>query len=332
MTLAHVVFDASRLERLRRGAVAVRSDPAVFSVTGMGALQCLQGMLTNDLAKPGDQSLIYGAMLTAKGMIVVDLWIVRRPQEFLLITDPAAREVALEQFRKQLPPRLARVGDRTGSLGWLRLYGEQALGALRFAGLGLVPEHEGGVTDGGTPDQPLFIARPNALAPFKACLFGSETALERASAALSRASVSRGGVEDAEAARILSGWPALGTEIQEKTLPQEVRYDAIDGVSYTKGCYTGQETVARLHFRGHTNRELRGLHWSSPTLATIADPTVSDTDGKEIGTVRSVLSLPDQQFGLALLRREVEPGRTVMAAGRPAMVIALPFAEALPDI
>ena len=66
-----------------------------------------------------------------------------------------------------------------------------------------------------------------------------------------------------QAARILAGWPALGAEIDERTLPQEVRYDEIGGVSYTKGCYTGQETVARLHFRGHPNRELRGLWWRS---------------------------------------------------------------------
>ena len=77
---------------------------------------------------------------------------------------------------------------------------------------------------------------------------------------------------DHHAARILAGWPALGAEIDERTLPQEVRYDEIGGVSYTKGCYTGQETVARLHFRGHPNRELRGLWWRSdePERSTAA--------------------------------------------------------------
>src|SRR5204863_149594 len=58
-----------------------------------------------------------------------------------------------------------------------------------------------------------------------------------------------------ELARILAGWPRLGAEVDDKTIPQEVRFDEIGGVSYTKGCYTGQETVARLHFRGHANRQ-----------------------------------------------------------------------------
>src|SRR5207253_1404740 len=58
-----------------------------------------------------------------------------------------------------------------------------------------------------------------------------------------------------ELARILAGWPRLGAEVDEKTIPQEVRFDEIGGVSYTKGCYTGQETVARLHFRGRAGRD-----------------------------------------------------------------------------
>ena len=93
-----------------------------------------------------------------------------------------------------------------------------------------------------------------------ALLIGSQAAVEAAGRARSTGAGATGGTsEDREAARILAGWPRLGAEIEERTLPQEVRYDEIGGVSYTKGCYTGQETVARLHFRGHTNRELRGL-------------------------------------------------------------------------
>jgi len=101
-----------------------------------------------------------------------------------------------------------------------------------------------------------------------------------------------------------------------------VRYDGIGGVSYTKGCYTGQETVARVHFRGHTNRELRGLHWNDP--APLGDRTVRRGE-KEVGTVRSTLALDDRLLGLAMLRREVDVGDTVVAGGREARVTALPF-------
>ncbi len=79
-SIAHVLTDSARARS------SVRTEPAAFSVTGMGALQCLQGLLTNDLVKPGDHSLVYGALLTPKGMIVVDFWVLRRPQRI-----PAAR-------------------------------------------------------------------------------------------------------------------------------------------------------------------------------------------------------------------------------------------------
>ena len=115
-----------------------------------------------------------------------------------------------------------------------------------------------------------------------------------------------GDENDLHAARILAGWPALGAEIDERTLPQEVRYDEIGGVSYTKGCYTGQETVARLHFRGHTNRELRGLRWRGPGR--------SRRPGRRCGGARRSArcaprsAVDGRAIGLAIVRREVGPG------------------------
>jgi folate-binding protein YgfZ len=124
------------------------------------------------------------------------------------------------------------------------------------------------------------------------------------------------------AARLLAGWPTLGVEIDERTLPQEVRYDEIGGVSYTKGCYIGQETVARLHFRGHTNRELRGLRWRG--TPPMAGRGVVHGE-KDVGAVRSTLTLEDRRLGLGTIRREVAPGDVVLASGAEATVVTLPF-------
>ena len=101
-----------------------------------------------------------------------------------------------------------------------------------------------------------------------------------------------------------------------------MRYDQIGGVSYTKGCYTGQETVARLHFRGHTNRELRGLRWRRPEPF---DGRTHHKGEREVGSVRSTLSLEDRAIGLGLIRREVGVGEELLAGGQPATVVALPF-------
>ena len=115
---------------------------------------------------------------------------------------------------------------------------------------------------------------------------------------------------DHQAARILAGWPALGAEIDGRTLPQEVRYDEIGGVSYTKGCYTGQETVARLHFRGHPNRELRGLWWRSDEPEALNGGSRSVLSGeREVGSVRSRLVVDGRAIGLADTSPGGGPGR-----------------------
>jgi folate-binding protein YgfZ len=159
-------------------------------------------------------------------------------------------------------------------------------------------------------------------APFVALAVGAEPALAALGARLIAAGAVAGDERDLHASRILYGWPALGAEIDERTLPQEVRYDQIGGVSYTKGCYTGQETVARLHFRGHTNRELRGLHWRKPQPL---DSRMIQKGDREVGSVRSTLSLEDRAIGLGLIRREVSVGEELVAGGQPATVVALPF-------
>jgi tRNA-modifying protein YgfZ len=114
-------------------------------------------------------------------------------------------------------------------------------------------------------------------------------------------------------ARIEAGWPEWGIDMTDATIPQEANLDALGAISYTKGCYTGQETVARVHFRGHVNRFLRRLHFVSasvpPTNAELTDDT-----GNVVGDIRSVAMSPRQGgVALAMVRREVLPGTTLHA-------------------
>jgi folate-binding protein YgfZ len=310
-------LDLDRLHRLVHQAVAVRTTPAVFQITGSGALTCLQGLLTNDLAAPGEQSLVYGALLTPKGAIVVDYWVLRLPDRFLLVAEPPGHTPSLELFRRSLPPRLAIVEDQTGRLDAVWLYGRDVAAVLAHAGFRLPDAGKVLLQDG------LLLARPQSQAPFRALLVGPSGSIQALLPRLTAAGFSQGDADDRDAAGILGGWPELGAEIEERTLVQEVRYDEIGGVSYTKGCYTGQETVARLHFRGHPNRELKGLAWHGP--ARPEGTPVTDPDGKEIGAVSSLLTLPGRTVGLGLLRRSVEAGSGVLAGGAPATVVSLPF-------
>jgi len=323
MSLRELSYDRRRLERLRRGAVLVVGEPAVFWIEGPGALPCLQGLLTNDLDKPGDHSLVYGALLTPKGAIVVDYWVFREPERFVLVAPIEGRLSSQDLFHRQLPPRLARVADATGQVEVAWLVGGRAFAALARSPVKPVPDTAGRTVALEYTHGRLLLGLASETAPFAAIAVGPRTAIRDFTRLLEGVGVEAGTPEDAEAARILAGWPALGAEIDERTLPQEVRYDQVGGVSYTKGCYVGQETVARLHFRGHTNRELRGLVWREG--ASLASDAITASD-RQVGTVRSTLALDDRLLGLAPLRREVSVGDQVEAGGRPARVVALPFA------
>jgi glycine cleavage system aminomethyltransferase T len=111
-----------RLDTVRRGAAVVLDRPAVFRITGPGALTCLQGIFTNDLDHPGDGSLTFGAMLTPKGMIVVDAWVLRQAGAITVIAPGTGRDALREIFQRTLPPRLARAEDATGesAVAWVR--------------------------------------------------------------------------------------------------------------------------------------------------------------------------------------------------------------------
>jgi folate-binding protein YgfZ len=122
-----------------------------------------------------------------------------------------------------------------------------------------------------------------------------------------------GGLETWEIARVEAGRPELGVDIDESTLPQEANLEELHAVSYTKGCYTGQETVARVHFRGHVNRHLRGLR-AAADEPPAQGATLFDATGKTVGDVRTSVRSPRLGgIAIGMVRREIELGATLIA-------------------
>lgn len=120
--------------------------------------------------------------------------------------------------------------------------------------------------------------------------------------------------EQYELARIEAGVPRQGVDTDERTIPQEAELEQT-AVSFTKGCFVGQELVCRIDSRGHVNRFLRRLRADEPIDRGLA----VHVDGKEVGTVTSAVD----RVGLAMLRREVEPGAAVTVGAGSAVVEAL---------
>ena len=329
---------AEVVDRLRAGAIVARADVAVIDLTGAGqnAVTCFQGLLTNDIEKPGDGAFVYGALLTPKGMVVVDGWAARLGSRVRFTVDASGRDGTMALLQHSIPPRLARFADRTDEIAVLRVAGGSghAIAILGAAGLSVppVPNHAAEASVNGVSVE---VARASELAPFVFQITVAAAHVDAIQTRLVAAGAYGSSADALELARILAGWPRLGSEVDEKTIPQEVRFDEIGGVSYTKGCYTGQETVSRLHFRGHANRHLRGLLFEAdPPAAPASGWSAVTHEDRDVGRVTSVAWLPDgggsvpgggRWIGLAIVRREVPMGATVRAAGREARVVDLPF-------
>ena len=322
------------VQALRAGAVVAPADVGVIELAGGGAVACMQGLLTNDIEKPGDGSFVYGALLTPKGMIVVDGWTARLETtvRFTVPVSGGGRDRALAILVRSVPPRLARTTDRTGEVAVLRIAGAHALAIAEAARIP-APPAPGRVVAATLDGAPCEIARATEGAPFALQISVAPADAARVATRLTQAGAITALSPALELARVLAGWPGLAAEVDERTLPQEVRLDTIGGVSYTKGCYTGQETVSRLHFRGHTNRGLVGFEFEGEPGPV--EPLAVFLEDREIGRVSTVAWLPEgaalsspsgRWIGLGLLRGEASPGTLVHAGGVAARVVALPFA------
>lgn len=316
---------------LRTGAVVVdRSGRTRMRFSGAKAAETLNGLVTNEITalSPGDGR--YAAALTPKGKVIADVRIFADADGLLVDVAPAAAAGWSAMVRKYVNPRLATFTDVSAGIGDLGVYGGASLAMLRVA-------TNGSAIPSGLPDwshvrvdlggAPAMVARvPDhgvegyaILAP-PAVLAGLRARLESAGASTaSHAALA--------AARIQAGWPEWGADMDESTLAQEADLERLGAISFTKGCYTGQETVARVHFRGHVNRLLRGLQLAGDDLPPAGTELVA-TDGRSVGVMGSGARAPDSSLiALALVRREVDPGVTILAGDVAATVVALPFAD-----
>jgi len=300
------------------GAAVTRAEVSVIEVTGSGAVECMQGLVTIDLRAHSSTPFQYGALLTSKGMIGCDMWVAVNGTSLTLYPDASGTHKLLPVLSRSLPPRLAKVINRSDERRILRLVGPGASGSARQVGFPVPPEGSALYEANRT------FARPSGTAPFSLQIDCATTELDAILSRLSAAEVSVLSQDVLELARILGGWPRLGAEITDNTLPQEVRYDELGGISYTKGCYLGQETVARLHYRGHTNKRMLGLKVESAPHAT--DRTVKREE-RVVGRLTSAAWFgPEHGYlGLGIIRSEVGPGERVSAGNVPMQTSTLPF-------
>jgi folate-binding protein YgfZ len=326
---------ASEYGALRSGVILVdRSARARTTFTGSAASEVLTGLVTNDVLSLAPGQGQYAALLTPKGKIIADVRIFALEHALLVDTAPRAAMGWWNAVRKFVNPRMARYLDAATSLHDMAAFG---IGARDLVGAvvglsdsdlsALAPYAHRSVTLDG---QQAIVARvPDAGVEGFEVFATPEIVRDLWDRAVARGAVPAG-PEAFEIARIEAGRPEWGIDMDESTLPQEANLDELHAISYTKGCYTGQETVARVHFRGHVNRHLRGLRFDAATIPLRGVELVDDATGRVVGDVRSVAVSPRLGgIGIGMVRREIGPGATLAAHGAgtvtPVTVNTLPF-------
>lgn len=310
--------EASEYAAMRSGALLIdRGDRVRIRFGGPRAAELVTGLVTSDVLSlsPGEGQ--YAGALTAKGKVSADVRIFADAEGLLTDTSARAGPNWREIVKKYINPRLAPYRDVTAELDDLAVIGPKArrvvaaaTGADEAALAALGPYGHVQVMHG---DARVMVARNAELDVEGYEIFAPMSLDPVMRDGLLAAGAVPGTARTWDIARIEAGRPEWGIDMNDSTIPQEANFDELGAISYTKGCYTGQETVARVHFRGHVNRFLRRLHFVSASIPPTNAELVDDS-GNIVGDVRSVAISPRHGgVALAMVRREVAPGTTLHA-------------------
>jgi folate-binding protein YgfZ len=315
-TLEDLSPPAGEYNAAREGAGLLdRSERGKLALSGPDAAAFLDSVLSNDIAALTPGHGADATLLTHKGRMLAEVRVLRTEQELLLDTERVALQAlfdALHQFRVGYRTELHK---RTLEVALLSLIGPKSDRLL----VQTPPAEELSHVASELGGHPVRVVRTRlGLDVF--CDAADRTAVWSALLAAGALPVSEATFEGV---RIEAGIPRYGAEMDETTMPQEAGINERT-VSYSKGCYVGQETVARLYWKGKPNRLLRGLRFSEP----VESGALLRQNERDVGSVASITASPRfGLIGLALLRREVEPG-DILAVGDTsslATVLELPF-------
>jgi folate-binding protein YgfZ len=292
--------------------VVDRPDLATLALAGNDVLRYLHAVCTQhtlDLA-PGDAT--QALLLSPKGKIEFAFRLAVLDEGVLLDTEAEAAPGLAERLARFVFRYDVRVGRPVQ--GAATLLGPGADAALAAAGLPVPGAGRAGVAG---PD---LVAHRT---PVGVDLVGPGA--PAAAAGLERAGVERAPAERWEPVRVEHGLPRAGLELTDDVLAEEAGLLG-SHVHLDKGCYPGQETVARVHNLGQVQRRLAGLRFEPGDGLPAPRTDLVTDDGRRAGQLRSVVDHPRLgPIGLAYVRRVVDDGRLVRAGDRVATVVALPF-------
>jgi folate-binding protein YgfZ len=304
-------------EAVRGGAGAGLFDLSSrgrVEVSGGEAVQFLNGMLTNDVARLEDGAWMHAAFPSPQGRLIASVRVLRDGDRFIFDTEPATYERVLKYLERYTLAGDFRVRDLTDKTCLVSLQGARAA-AVASAALGgdavtRIGRGRVAVALAAWGREPLRVIRATHTSEDGFDLFVDAEKAAYLWGELVKAGATPAGFDALEVLRVEAGLPRYGVDSSEANVVLEV-VDESESVSYTKGCYAGQEIIARIHWRGHVAKKLTGIIFDRDAGPPADSALRSCADGREVGRVTSTVFSPrlSRQVALAVIRYDsLAPG------------------------
>jgi len=322
-------YDAAR----HRAAFLDRCDRGRIVVSGADRRSYLQGLMTNDIAALQAGQGCYTAYLTAQGRMIADLYVYELGDVLLLMLAGSAKDSVMAKLDQFIFSEDVQLGDVTGTFAQIAIVGPAAAGIVAGALRDVAPDALTAMADhaniraewsGGSA----IVTRVMDTGERGFELYVEGGQVDALKATLRAAGASELDEAAAEALRIESGVPLFGRDMDEETIPLEAGIES-RAISFTKGCYVGQEVIIRVLHRGHGRvaRKLVGLAVEGERIPEAGTAIASGE--REIGHVTSSAGSPalGRPIALGYVHRDfLDAGTRVAIGDQPATVTALPFA------
>ncbi|QQS42364.1 MAG: folate-binding protein YgfZ [Acidobacteriota bacterium] len=298
-------------------------DRGIIAVSGSEAVQFLNGMITNDIAKLEEGSAMLAAFPNAKGRLIAVVRVSNEGGTFVFETEDATYQTVLSNLARFTLAGDFNVEDLTDRYKIVSVRSGSSAGIIEKV-LGGKPEKDCGATvydfrgESVTCLPSVRISGFDLRVPYES-LGAIVDELKSAGAVLPEGPL-------AEVLRIESGIPRFGIDMDGETVVPEVGLEGM--ISYQKGCYIGQEVIARIHFRGKVAKELKGLVFDAPEALVNAGDELLSQEGKNAGVVTSKAYSPklEKHIAMAYVRSAFAENGTELRIGhQTARVSDLPF-------
>ncbi len=308
--------------------IAALSAFGLITAAGADAVPFLQGQLTNDIRRVDEHHSQLSGYCTPKGRLLTVLRLFRRGEDYQLLLPAALLDATLTRLSRYVlrsKLTLTRADDCLAGFGLSGPASEQLLGTLGVDAPAIVDE----VRQAGE----LSILRVAGIHP-RFMIFGPHAAVVAAWRTL-RAQARPVGRDAWALLDIINGIPHVEPGTVEEFIPQTVNLDLLGAIAFDKGCYTGQEIVARLHYRGTTKRRMYLAHCAAGETPRAGEAVTAPGGEQAVGHVVNAATDPNGGFLLlaSLIQEQVQDGlhlrQAIDGAGAPALTLRdLPYLAA----